>query len=362
MTPLDWFTKQGPLQGMTGMWGGTQGALQQSAAGLPKISTFDELLSSKHANIEGAVTHNGYGFELYTGVKLGRSSNMTATLDTSNIDMIRFVLMGGGGSGSASNILFGSASGGIEGTIDTSSMDSVVLQLGSGGVGFSGSGSGAAADSSAQGGDSIIYLANGSTNIAEAEGGLVAGYTGSGNINGGYTERPSTTFSSTYVSAISTCNGGKGGSGGSQDTREPYVTLSPTLTNAYAHGACAGRHAINLSGDSPLGYGGGGGGTYEGSDNRCPGGPKGYKGGLGSESGGLAAEGPSVTTGNSFGLNTIGYSGYTQPRGGGGGGAYGGGGGEVYDIGQGATGLVKIWWASNGGDASVLATVGNLYT
>lgn len=360
MTPLDWFTKQGPLQGMTGLWGGTQGALQQAGGGLPAISTFDELLSSKHANIEGAVTHNGYGFELYTGVKLGRSSNMTATLDTSNIDLIRFVLMGGGGSGSQLNILFGSASGGIEGTIDTSSMDSLVLQLGSGGAGFSGDGANAASDSSSQGGHSIIYLANGSTNIAEAEGGLVSG-AGSGNEDGGYTDRPTTTFSNTYVSAISRADGGKGGAQ-NQSGREPAVTLNPTITGAYAHGACSGKHGVDLSGDAAMGYGGGGGGTYTTSNNYSEGGPLGYRGGMGTSDNGFLAEGPTVTTGNSYGLNSIGFSGYANPKGGGGGGAYGGAGGEVYDIGQGATGLVKMWWASNAGDASALATTGNLYT
>jgi len=351
--------KQSPIQGLNGLWGGTQGALQQSGGGLPKITTFNELLSSTHANIEGVVTHNGYGFMLYTGVKLGRSASMMATLDTSNMDMVRFVIMGGGGSASADNVRSGSAGAGVEGTIDTSSMDTLQLRLGSGGAGFSGAGSGAAADSSSQGGISNIYLTD-DTEIAKAEGGLVAGYTGTGNANGGYTTRPTTTFNSTYVSAISRADGGQGGHNNTTSAqRSPNITLSPTITGAYAHGASAGRHGEDLHGDTALGYGGGGGGT-DGS-TYSPGGPLGYRGGRGASDGGDAALGPNVTTGTSFGKNSIGYSGYTHPWGGGGGGAYGGGGIEVYDVGQGATGLVKIWWASNTGDASVLATTGNLY-
>ena len=359
MTPLDWFNKQGPLQGTTGLWGGTQGALQQSAAGVPKISTFDELLTSKHANIEGEVTHNGYGFMLYTGVKLGRGTDMNAQLDTSNIDLIRFVLIGGGGSGAQDNILFGSASGGIEGTIDTSSMDSIRLRLGSGGAGYSGAGANAPSNSDAHGGISRILLDD-NTNIVEAEGGLVAS-AGSGNEDGGYTDRPTTTFNSTYVSAISRTGGGKGG-GQNQAGREPAVTLNPTISGAYAHGACSGKHGVNLSSDVAMGYGGGGGGTYTNTSNFSEGGPLGYRGGMGTSDDGFLAQGPTVTTGNSYGLNSIGFSGYANPKGGGGGGAYGGSGGEVYDIGQGATGLVKIWWASNAGDPSVLATTGNLYS
>ena len=141
----------------------------------------------------------------------------------------------------------------------------------------------------------------------------------------------------------------------------PIVVLSPTLSGAHAHGACSGKYAENLSNDVALGYGGGGPGTH--GYGRSPGGPLlSYAGGVADNNNGTSAEGPSVSYGTSYGRNSVNCSGYNDPLGGAGGGAFGAPGMEIYDVGEGATGLVKVWWASNTGDPSVLTAVGNLYT
>lgn len=344
--------KQAPILGMLGMGGGI--ARAGSSGPNNKISTYNELLSSQDSKIEGEVTHNGYGFMLYTGYKGAFSGTSYNTImNTSNIDKIRFVLMGGGGGANTSNITSAGASGGIEGWIDTSSMDTLKLNIGSGaparcsGDGYSGGNSEILRD---QGGGSY-------TSIASSLGGLGVDVSGYNNTRRG------TSYNSTYVTAISRARGGIGGASTSKSNREPSVELSPTLSGAYAHGASAGKHAEDLSNDISLGYGGGGGGYYDGNPGKeSPGGPLGYKGGMGSSSGGTAAEGPSTINGRTWGSNSgQSCSGYTHPLGGGGGGCFGAAGIEIYDIAEGASGLVKIWWASNTGDTSVLTTVGNLY-
>lgn len=316
---------------------------------VPVITQLSDILSSISSNINGSdITHNGYGFMLYTGTKGGSNANYTATMDVSELDTIRFVLIGGGGAANALNITSGGASGGIEGLLDVSGETSITLTVGSGGQASS---STAAAGT---GGTSSIKF--GSTVKASAEGGRQAGASG-------YDSTRSTTTTSSEVTVISRADGAIGGASGTntQANREPSVVTSATLSGAYEHGACTGRHGTDLSGDSALGYGGGGGGTY-GSTSPQSGGPLGYAGGVGSNSNGTSAQGPSVSSGNSYGKNSINLQGYNDPRGGGGGGAFGGAGIEVYDIGQGATGLVKIWWAANDGNAAKLSTVGNLYS
>ena len=329
----------GSIRGFNGGGGG--------GPSLPAITQLSDILSSINSGINGSdITHNGYGFMLYTGEHAGAGANYTATMDVSELSTIRFVLMGGGGAASALNVKAGSSSGGIEGLLDVSGQTAITLTVGSGGQA---SGSVATAGT---GGDSSIKF--GSTVKASAEGGLQSGASGFDST------RP-TTSTSSEVTVISRADGGLGGSSRPQSSREPSVVTSATLSGAYEHGACAGQHGTDLSGDTALGYGGGGGGTYS-STTASPGGPLGYKGGIGVNTAGEAAAGPSVSAGTSYGKNSIGLQGYTDPIGGGGGGAFGGSGLEVYDIAQGASGLVKIWWAANDGDGSKLSTVGNLYS
>jgi len=308
---------------------------------LPVITQLSDILSNIDANINGSdVTHNGHGFMLYSGYKGGNGSLYTATMDVSALSTIRFVLMGGGGGGHSSNIRFGSAGAGIEGLLDVTSQTSITLTVGSGGAANSNY------SSFSDGGTSSIKFS--STVMASAAGGKQA--------TNGSDQRAGTTTSS----AVTVISRAYGGAEGTSSDRSALVQTSPTLSGAYAHGACSGKHGNDLSGDTALGYGGGGGGTY-GSTQPSPGGPLGYRGGLGTFNNGSVAQGPSVSAGTSFGRNSAGLQCYTQPQGGGGGGAFGGAGGEVYDIEEGATGLVKIWWAANDGDAGKLSTVGNLY-
>ena len=318
----------------------------------PQITNFNDLFTSTHSNISGNVTHNGYGFELYTGYKDG-SGVYYADMDVSGIEVIRFVIMGGGGGASADNIVSASAGCGFEGYWDVSSQTSIKLKVGAGGAGYSGPGYNAL--STNDGGHSSV-LNFSSTEYARADGGICAG-------RSGYSNRPAApTYDSTYIVPISAARGGMGGMYVNKSDREPLVTISPTLSGAYAHGACSGAHGRDLSSDAALGYGGGGGGTHGNGTAHSPGGPLGYRGGQGSSSGGTYAQGPSTHLGTSYGRNSIGYSGYSNPNGGGGGGAFGGAGCEIYDVAEGASGLVKVWWADNTGDPSVLTTTGNLYS
>tara|TARA_B100001287_G_scaffold36659_1_gene26089 strand:- start:536 stop:1534 length:999 start_codon:yes stop_codon:yes gene_type:complete len=320
------------------------------AVELPQITNFNDLFTSTSYYISGNVTHNGYGFELYTGYKDG-SGVYYADMDVSNISVIRFVIMGGGGGASGDNIESASAGCGFEGYWNVSSQTSIKLKVGAGGAGYQGPGYNAS--STNDGGHSSV-LNSSSNEYARADGGTCAG-------RPGYTSRPSApTYNSTYIVPISAARGGMGGQYVNQSDREPLVTISPTLSGAYAHGACSGAHARDMANDNALGYGGGGGGTY--GYTHSPGGPLGYRGGLGSSSGGTYAQGPATHIGTSYGRNSVGYSGYTNPQGGGGGGAFGGAACEIYDVGEGATGLVKVWWADNTGDPSVLTTTGNLYS
>lgn len=319
---------------------------------LPVMTAYDDLFSNQDSRIEGNMTHNGYGFMLYTGYKTGRSVELTVDFDVTNIDQIRFVVMGGGGGASPSNITSASSSGGLEGLLDTSSMTTLELVVGAGGDGSPSNS--VSLNSVYNGGNSIIR--DSQTNYAVAYGGICPAHNGTP----AHTVRPST--ASSGITTISAADGGKGGASSQVDI-EPAVVTSPTLTGAYAHGAGAGKHATDMSNWNALGYGGGGGGYNFGSGtNYFPGGPLGYRGGISDGGGGVSAQGPSTTNGTSYGKNSINYSGYTHPVGGGGGGAYGAGGIEIYDVGQGATGLVKIWWAANDGDTAKLSTVGNLYS
>lgn len=315
----------------------------------PVITSLADILSSIDSEINGSeITHNGYGFMLYTGEHVGASMTLSATMDTSKLDTIRFVLMGGGGAASNKNITSGSSSGGIEGLINVSGQSSITLIVGAGGQASH------TPPSNNRGGGGYSEIKFGSTSIAMAEGGRQVDTSWYNSV------RSTTTYQTTYCTPISRAAGGYG-EPTNQTGRQPQVVLNPTLSGAYAHGACSGEHGINLAGDAALGYGGGGGGT-QGSTLQSPGGPLGYKGGLGGSGSGTSAEGPSVSAGTSYGKNAIGIGSQTHPAGGGGGGAFGAGGLEVYDIAQGATGLVKIWWASNTGDIGALSTVGNLYS
>jgi len=236
--------------------------------------------------------------------------------------------------------------------MDTSNIDQLQLKVGGGGQASCNTVGG-------DGGDSSLHIPNGSGGWTRVAYSLCGRGVNGTNYN---TVRRGTGFESAYVTAISRTEGGLGGSGNGKSNREPYVILSPTLSGAHAHGACSGRHGGDVSSDVALGYGGGGPGTYSTTGSgRSPGGPLGYRGGSGTADGGESAQGPSVSYGTSYGKNSVNCSGYTDPWGGGGGGAFGAPGLEVYDVGEGATGLVKVWWASNTGDASVLTTVGNLY-
>ena len=315
------------------------------------ITSYSEVLSNTASEIEGELTHNGYGFMLYTGYKVD-DYNYTTILDVTNIPKVRFVLIGGGGGGADVNITCAGASGGIEGWIDTSNISQLKLAVGGGGAATCSTVGG-------DGGDSGIFVPNGSggwTRVANA-------YCGRGIGGSGYDSvRRGTEYNSSWVTPISRAKGGLGGAGTGKSDREPIVELSPTLPGAHAHGACSGAHGANLSNDVALGYGGGGPGTYSSNGSgRSPGGPLGYRGGSGTSNGGETAQGPVTNYGTSYGRNSINCSGYNGPLGGGGGGAFGAPGMEVYDVGEGATGLVKVWWASNTGDETVLTTVGDLY-
>ena len=335
----------GSIRGFNG--GGAAGG----GGALPVMTAYDDLFSNQDSRIEGHMTHNGYGFMLYTGYKTGRSVELTVDFDVTNIDQIRFVVMGGGGGAGPSNIESASSSGGLEGLLNTSSLTSLELVVGAGGDGATSNS--VSLNSAYNGGNSIIR--DSQTNYAVAYGGISPEHNGTPDNFA----RPTT--SSSGITTISAADGGRGAAS-SQSDIEPTVVTSPTLTGAYAHGAGAGKHAADMSNWTALGYGGGGGGYDFGSGNNYfPGRPLGYRGGIGNPSSGVSAQGPTTTNGTSYGKNSINYSGYGHPLGGGGGGAYGAGGIEIYDVGQGATGLVKIWWAANDGDASKLSTVGNLY-
>ena len=315
----------------------------------PSITNFDDLFSNHDSKIEGSVTHNGHGFMLYTGYKDDDAVYYTF-MDVTNIPKVRFVLIGGGGGGANVNITCAGASGGIEGWIDTSNITQLRLGVGPGGAGSCGSTGG-------DGGDSGIWVPNGSGGWILA----ALAYCGRG-VNGtSYdSSRRGTVCNTTYTTAISRAKGGLGGSSLNRTEREPEVELAPTLSGAHAHGACSGAHGNwDVENDQALGYGGGGPTTagYPISS----GGPLGYPGGSGTNGYGYAGEGPSTNYGTSYGKNSIGCSGYGHPGGGGGGGCFGAPGMEIYDVGEGATGLCKVWWASNTGDASVLTTVGDLY-
>ena len=354
----DSFVKESPIftgitRGVGGFGCGASGAASgaPSADPPPQISSYNDLFSNQASQIEGALTHNGYGFMLYTGYK-GNGTQYSTDMDVTNISKIRFVLMGGGGGATENlNIITASGSGGIEGWIDTSNMTTLRLKLGVGGGGrCSGNGwdGGASQVERDTGGGSY-------NDIATANGGKGAG------VSNYTSTRPTTSFNSSYVNAISRADGSLGGESINQISRQPSITLSPTLSGAHAHGACSGAHATNLASDNALGYGGGGPGTY--GYGRSPGGPLlSYAGGLGDNSNGTVAEGPSVNNGTAYGKNSVGCSGYSDNIGGGGGGCFGAPGMEIYDVGQGASGLVKVWWASNTGDVDALTTVGNLYT
>lgn len=330
----------GSVRGFNGGGGG--------AAPLPVITQLSDILSSINAGINGsAITHNGYGFMLYSGEHAGAGANYQATMDVSQISTIRFVLMGGGGAANALNVTSGGASGGIEGLLDVSAQTAITLTVGSGGQASS------SAATAGTGGTSSIKLTNGSL-LASAEGGRQSGASG-------YSTTRSGTTTSGQVTVISRAYGGLGGQSLNNGQRQPSIQTAATISGAYLHGACSGAHGQTLSNDVAFGYGGGGGGTF-GSTSASPGGPLGYPGGLGTSQNGTSAQGPSVSAGTSYGKNSIGVQGYNDPLGGAGGGAFGAPGLEVYDIGQGATGLVKIWWAANDGDAAKLSTVGNLYS
>tara|TARA_Y100000401_G_scaffold32235_1_gene23615 strand:+ start:13538 stop:15475 length:1938 start_codon:yes stop_codon:yes gene_type:complete len=315
----------------------------------PSITNFDDLFSNHDSRIEGSVTHNGHGFMLYTGYKDDDTVYYTY-MDVTDIPKVRFVLIGGGGGGGNQNITCGSAAGGIEGWIDTSNITQLRLGVGPGGAaGCTNMGS--------DGGDSTIHVPTPGTDGYTL---AALSYCGRGVNGSNYnSERRGTVCNTTYVTPISRAKGGLGGSGTGKTDREPEVELSPTLAGAHAHGACSGAHGADQSGDVALGYGGGGPGTA--GNPESPGGPLGYRGGNGSSGYGYAAEGPSTNYGTSYGRNSIGCSSYGHPGGGGGGGAFGAPGMEIYDVGEGATGLVKVWWASNTGDTTVLTTVGDLY-
>ena len=314
----------------------------------PSITNFNDFLSDHDSEIEGSVTHNGHGFMLYTGYKVD-DSNFTTILDVSNIPKVRFVLIGGGGGAADVNITCASASGGIEGWIDTSNISQLKLAVGGGG-------SASCSTVGGDGGDSSIFVPNGSGGWLR----VANSYCGRGVGGSGYdTHRRGTDYNESWVTPISRTEGGLGGAGNGRSNREPVVVLAPTLSGAHAHGACSGKHGSDLSGDTALGYGGGGPATA--GYTASLGGPLGYRGGNGTNGYGYPAEGPTTNYGTSFGRNSVGCSGYGHPGGGGGGGCFGAPGMEVYDVGEGASGLVKVWWASNTGDGSVLTTVGNLY-
>lgn len=318
----------------------------------PSITNFDDLFSNHDSEIEGSVTHNGHGFMLYTGYKVD-DSNFTTILDVSNIPKVRFVLIGGGGGGAKNvNITSGSASGGIEGWIDTSNISQLKLAVGGGGSASCGSVGG-------DGGDSSIFVPNGSGGWLR----VANSYCGRGVGGSGYdTHRRGTEYNSSYVTAISRTKGGLGGAQRSAVDLSPEIELAPTLAGALAHGAAGSTYnAANTSTYSALGYGGGGAsstGSYA-----TPGGPLGYSGGSATWDQSVSstpAGGPPTNYGTSYGRNSINCGGDVY-REGGGGGAFGAPGIEIYDVGEGATGLCKVWWASNTGDTSVLTTVGDLY-
>ena len=315
------------------------------------ISSYSEVLSSTDSQIEGELTHNGYGFMLYTGYKVD-DSNFTTIMDVTNIPKVRFVLIGGGGGAANVNITSASASGGIEGWIDTSNISQLKLAVGGGGS--------ASCDSvGGDGGDSSIFVPNGSGGWLR----VANSYCGRGVGGSGYdTHRRGTDYNESWVTPISRTKGGLGGAQRSDVDLQPEIELAPTLAGALAHGAAGSTYnAANTSTYSALGYGGGGAsstGSYA-----TPGGPLGYSGGSATWDQSVSstpAGGPPTNYGTSYGRNSINCGGDVY-REGGGGGAFGAPGIEIYDVGEGATGLCKVWWASNTGDESVLTTVGDLY-
>ncbi len=316
------------------------------------ITNFDDLFSNHDSKIEGSVTHNGHGFMLYTGYK-GDDEVYYTFMDVTNIPKVRFVLIGGGGGAADVNITSGGASGGIEGWIDTSNMSQLRLGVGPGGAASCGTTGG-------DGGDSGIWVPNpnspGNWILAALS------YCGRGVNGSGYdTTRRGTVCNTDLATAISRTKGGLGGAQRSDVELQPEIELAPTLAGAQAHGAAGSTYNSYTSTNSGLGYGGGGGsstGSYATS-----GGPLGYSGGSATWDQSVAstpAGGPPTNYGTSYGRNSINCKGDPY-REGGGGGAFGAPGIEIYDVGEGATGLVKVWWASNTGDASVLTTVGDLY-
>ena len=319
----------------------------------PSITNYDDLFSNHDNRIEGSVTHNGHGFMLYTGYKDDDVVYYTY-MDVTDIPKVRFVLIGGGGGAAQVNITSGSASGGIEGWIDTSNITQLRLGVGPGGAA-------SCTNTGGDGGDSTIHVPTPGTDGYSM---AALSYCGRG-VNGtNYnSERRGTICNTTYVTPISRTKGGLGGDNNRTDAElQPEIELAPTLAGAYAHGAAGSAYnAPTNSTYSGLGYGGGGG-SSSGSYN-TPGGPLGYNGGNGSWDSTVPstlAGGPPTNYGTSYGRNSINCNG-DQYREGTGGGAFGAPGIEIYDVGEGATGLVKVWWASNTGDASVLTTVGDLY-
>lgn len=323
---------------------------------------------SSFFGVQGVPILNSFGFEMYTGDKsniadgtsVGSYDTATFTVPP-DVTKIRAVCIGGGG-GAKSNVIGAGGGAGIEAFIEVTGGETLTLQVGKGGRALSTTSTG-----QARGGVTRI-IRSGQT-LLEAFGGR-SGYDTSISSYGRATA--TTSGYPAGVTIISAASGGYNNTNATFDStsqKSPVVTISPTLAGAVPHAAGAGSYYDNGTGVG-MGFGGGGGnpsagGTY--GEKPSQGGCFGYAGGWGTSNDGQAALGPTGPTtfqntgGNSAsgqdkdtlirGANN-GSNSYLYYEGGCGGGAFGGGGAEAFDGGEGASGLIRIWWADAEGNSS----------
>jgi len=283
-------------------------------------------ISSTPASSGGQVILSGFGFEAWDDVNSNSSYSTFNFTVPANVTKLRAIAIGGGGGSSGSlNIVAGGGGSGVEGFINVTPGQTIECRVGRGGSGVGGGSAGS-------GGESSILI-NG-TAVLRANGGAAAGSAGTA---------ATYFYDSNSVQLIS------GADGGSTSSLSPS-NISVSLAGATAHAGGAGK----WNGGPGAGVGFGGGGGFAGNSFSAT---SGGAGGIYGYRGGAAHSGSSVRGGGPVG----GWASDSQNLngGGGGGGSFGGAGVDGWSGGQGAGGLVRIWWASSQADVSWIESGAN---
>ena len=329
MSPLDWFKKEKPLQGLTGLWGGISSHLTGGLADIPYEAT-----GGTTTNWAG---QDGNTYKIHTFTSSGQFTVQTA--GTGDLGELQVFLAGGGGGGA---MLGGGGGGGgcvvAKASEELITTGTYAITIGDGGEGNTGW------TSNGTEGQSTIFNAPGpaGSQVVATGGGCGQSFTGS--------PQPS-------------CAGANAGGRGWVNTNPDARAIVPCSipgqwTNTapqYMWGAGAGYQGGNgATTCDPCSGGGGGGaggaGTAKGADGNEGGAPR-ANGGTGARLVTWYASSPYWGGGG-------GGDGYSAPQGnyGGNGGAGGGGGGatdspQTPGIGVGGG---QTWNAADGGQGQAM--------